>query len=215
MAKQIEVKDNPDSEDANLIAKVDLMMEPRRTEADHDPKLTDEPYPAARPSDGLPPLDIFAGTSSAPLLKTKAGKKPARNQPTPDPSDLQDPGEQAKEPAVDADNDGLQHDQPIPNNPQEPDDFDDPKIAKAIESIVAQESDVALEAEDLKLAMQAQTSQPLKDQPSGRHPFFWFLVAVICLIAIGAAVYLADPSVRQPLSKIHWASLKHSISQRV
>ncbi len=220
MAKKITIDDDLDlTEDPAVVAKVDKMMDPevkeeQPAEASSEP---DNPSVAATDgetsSDGQPPLDIFADAPGAPeLVKTaKAGKQ--KNEPAESTEDSSRQAEAPSEPddrAPDPTDDPEPEDTPVEGDPIEAQDFDDPTTAKAIDDIVAHESDVVLDIEDSKTAQAEAEAGPVPEEKSG-HKLFWSLVFIVCLIAIAMAVFIIDPSIHLPVKHFNWSTIKRHL----
>ncbi len=210
MAKKINIQEDSNSdEDPKLVAEVDEMMdtelpkEPTNTEV--DPEDTPTKRVNIKDEVDLPPLDIFTEVPGAPPLQTAEKVKPAEVIP-----------ESTQPPANDVDEAGQTNNPPIETlkeeevpttfNPKQPDNYDDPKTAEAIDEIVAEESDATLDVADQKKAEAEAASKPAEYNKG--HPFFWALVFIVAIIAIVIAIFLLDPSLHNPLSKIHWNSIR-------
>ena len=214
MAKKIAVKEAEVDDDPNLIEKVDEMMDPeeqatKASDGDNDQPTTDDPTP----------LDIFADTPSAPLLKIPKGKKIIKDvlvkdepaeplaeavDPEPEHQDAENKQEVVEALPIQLD---PEEEKVISPRREAPKEYDDPTTAKAIDDIVAQESDEVLLIEDHKIADKKVAAGSGK---SSGHPIFWSLVVIVCLIGIAMAVFIVDPSIHDPLSKVHWSSItKH------
>lgn len=221
MANQIEVKeDSGASEDPKLVEKVDEMMDPEIDES--NPEDSPSPEETAK-SD--PVLDIFADVSSAPLLvKTKKEKtnivlddkdkkktkkivdiEPIEDQikTTPETDLIKDPLPPVKD---------NEPDESIIEPLKRAEEFDDPSTARAINEIVAEESDEVLMIEDSKLAKE---QFPLAKEKRFKHPFFWALVILVCLVGVAIAVFVIDPSIHDPLAKVKWHHLWLSLKKHL
>lgn len=192
-------------EDPKLVEKVDAMMDPAE-----DEKKTKRPIePEADPKqdqteEEIPPLDIFADAPGAPPLDNKPQKTPAKKSPKVADQPDTPPAETLLEPNAGEDEDETSKVPP----PKKPEGYDDPSTAQAIDEIVAHESDTVLAAQDQKLAQES-TNEAAEAQPT--HHIFWAFIAIICLIAIALAVLLADPSIHNPLSKVHWSNVRRHL----
>jgi len=227
MAKKIDsTEDDFTQEDPNLIKQVDNMMDPsvpdfpvdNSSEIDNqDGSQEDKESNQQDQSGEVKPIDIFADSpGTAPLLDKKTKKAVQKSLASIDDQAQTSSKNTDNTPIVqeqnnDHDEDALEtnveEDSSIPIQPDQPltqpDEYDDPKLADAISDIVAQESDEVLLAEDsLLLTHGQQDTQVVEDSSSG-HPFFWTLVAIVCLAAIGIALFLVDPNIYHPLSKLH------------
>ena len=217
MAKKISVQEDPSSdEDPKIVAEVDEMMDPELPDEPETKEENVEPPTAnnQEQSSGfkneseLPPLDIFADVPSAPPLETGKSKAKA-SKPEPEPSkEEQSLDEPVSESVTNQqDNSSIEQETAIVDTkPAEPDNYDDPKTAQAIDEIVAEESDTTLDVEDQRKAEAEASSAPIES--SKGHPFFWAMVFLVCIIAIVIAVFLMYPSLHNPLSKIHWKSIR-------
>lgn len=211
MAKKIAVEDEQDpNEDPAVVAKVDKMMDPKKQE-DPKPETVIDPInePAAddteEPSSDLPPLDIFADAPGAPeLVKPGSKKKEKKGEPEPEQAPVSEP-EQPVDPVASEDVESV----PVEGTPIEPDDFDDPTTAKAIDDIVAHESDAVLSIEDSKKAQAEDAVPPEKGKSS--HKIFWSLVFIVCLVAVAMAVFIVDPSIHLPLKHLNWSTIKRHL----
>lgn len=224
MAKNIEIKEESlNQEDTKLVKKVDRMMDPAITEFPPEEKVNDQisdevvDEPLAtdiEPKTDTAPLDIFANRATAPLI-TKKAKQTIKNKDIVDDKLASDDvsvkfgtplkvtyEEEASDISGQSEEDELAHQKISSSKTSNPDEYDDPILAEAISDIVAHESDEVLLVEDSMLANRAENSQPIKDK-TGSHPIFWTSVALVCLLAIAIALFLADPIIFQPLSKIH------------
>jgi hypothetical protein len=238
MAKKVVVveDDQDPNEDPVVVAKVDEMMDPAKpaekaSEAkEEETPVEDTETVSEEEASGPPPLDIFADAPSAPeLIKTtgkKADKKEVkteRDEPEPAeesekaPTKESEPEpEETKETEVKESKQDSELDEAIVSDnltdesiPIEPDDFDDPKTAKAIDDIVSLESDVVLDHEDQsKNKLATKTQKKSEKKPS--HKLFWSLVIIVCLIAVVMALFILDPAVHLP-KNISWNSIKHHI----
>ena len=157
--------------DQILEERVDAMMDPKRPDS-----VPNEPETATDSTDDgtLPPLDIFAGATSAP----------------PVPSDLanevpEEPDEQA---GVESGTDGPSgaEIQDVPPEPQ----LDDAASDAAVDDIVAHESDTVLAAEDAVL--KAQNVHEPKPKKLHHHPVFWTLVTLVAVVAITLGLLLVS-----------------------
>lgn len=216
MAKKIQIKDDADNgEDPSLVAKVDEMMDPDQAEetatveTDAIPELKpDEDLPKISREPDLPPLDIFAETPSAPLLSKKKTKKQAEvtelneDSPAVEPDESDEPKEEVSVPEAET--------EPEVSEEIHPEEFDDPETAKAIDDIVAQEGDAALIVEDVERQQKETDSAPVKKKNHG-HPIFWTLVFIICVVAVGIALYLIDPQLFHAFSRLHWSSIRRHL----
>ena len=218
------------SEDQKLLAKVDAMMatqnqdmtpgyEPKVDLAQVEPEAVKEEVKEA-PKDvaadtktgpaaeALPPLDIFADVPGAPPLETKttaktaSAKKPAKKVKI---------TQYEEEPEVIAtsvkDTSAEEPESQAVLDPQQPPNYDDSVLAKAIEDIVSKESDAALNAVD----EQTEQSEELdmgRHYSKRTHHLFWTFVTLVCLIAIAMAVFIIDPSIHNPLRNLHWSSIR-------
>ncbi len=209
MAKQITVDsaDEQPEENKQLVAKVDQMLNPAIAQSKSEPAGT-----IPEPSDvtSLPPLDIFAGTPSAPLLSTakKKGRKktvttakstknihiaPTMAEPTESetlPDQDNEPEESVSWPSAVAN------------------EYNDSQTAAAIDSIVASEEDTLLNLED-----QVKSSRTLNEGPK-HHIFrklFWLIVGLLCLAALSVAVHVVYPNVTNPVGKEIWHLISHRI----
>jgi hypothetical protein len=195
--KQDKVTDNDLTEDPKVIAKVDAMMSTGRDrpELETESKSVDEfeklqPEPS---ESSPPPLDIFADTPSAPLLnEVKTKPKRAAHK-----------VKIAVEEVTEADEEGRVEVNEIPKEEVKPlkvDNYDDPQTAQAINAIVAEEADTTLGVQDAELEQVKAESAPA--QSSHAAAWFWVLVVIVCLVAIGMAIYLIDPNMHVSLSSI-------------
>ena len=188
------------NEDPAVVAKVDQMMDPYTEDEkgnETDNKAADvSDSQSAKSSDELPPLDIFADTPGAPQLtqssQKKNTKKKTRKNSVESSTSETDQGE-----VKDSSLSEIIEDNPVIDSPSKPDDFDDPTTAKAIDDIVAQESDLVLGVEDTKLA-NIETEVRSSGKNAGSHKIFWGLVLIVCVLAIAMAVYIIDPSLSLP-----------------
>lgn len=188
------------NEDPAVVAKVDQMMDP----STEDEKNNETNNKATNASDSqsaglddeLPPLDIFADAPGAPQLIKSSPKKKTKK------SSVESPARDSDQDEGNNETKGLSaseiiDDNPVIDSPQKPDDFDDPTTAKAIDDIVAEESDLVLGVEDTKRAnMETEVQSSEKD--TGSHKIFWSLVLIVCVLAIAMAVYIIDPSLSLP-----------------
>ena len=200
MAKKNQDQDTDSdlTEDPKVIAKVDAMMSTGRDdklELMTEPKSVDEladSQPESSES-SPPPLDIFADTPSAPLLN-KVKTKPKRTVRK---------VKIAVEEASDEDEEGKVEVKEIPAEEVKPpkvNNYDDPQTVQAINEIVAEEADTTLEVQDAELEQAKADSVSAK----GSHlaTWFWVVVIIVCLVAIGMAIYLIDPNMHVSLSSI-------------
>lgn len=227
MPKKIDsTEDDLSQEDPNLIKQVDNMMDPSVPDFpidnasdidDQDRPQVDQELNQQDQSSQVKPIDIFADSpSTAPLLTKKNKKK--------DQKSLASIDEQVETSTKNTDNMPIIQDQD--NNQDEkrsednieknlpsstssdqpltqPDEYDDPQLSEAISDIVAQESDEVLMAEDSMLLVNDQQDAKVAQDNSGSHPLFWTLVAIVCIAAVGIALFLVDPNIYHPLSKLH------------
>jgi len=182
-------KDKPEpeapSEEKILEERVDAMMDPKRPE-EVSPVPVDESEPQAA-DEALPPLDIFAGASSAPDVPKELVVKGAKTQ---------NNSEQAPEPEETAD---------VPSEPQ----LDDSVSDAAVDDIVAHESDTVLAAEDTAIEQQKVTAP--RPRKIHHHPVFWTLVALIAIVAVATAFLFVSGGNWQLPGPLQ--SLKNSISR--
>jgi hypothetical protein len=238
MAKQaIPVKEGSDNgEDPAVVAKVDEMMDlnlpeqPSEPLFDENQKVSQQTAPITKP---LPTLDIFSAVSGPPDLveskkpKTKKIKiqleqTESGNQDIPvavAPSQPPEVTVSKNDPPLPSDTEPVEllvsnSDKELPPadfDAPKPDDFDDPKTAAAINDILARESDTLLQAQDPSPSA-ARTAKVENDATEeGSHRIFWSLVFVVCLIAIAMAVFLIDPAIHNPLSKINWSAIRRHL----
>jgi len=186
-------KDKPEpeapSEEKILEERVDAMMDPKRPE-EVSPVPVDESEPQAA-DEALPPLDIFAGASSAPDVPKELVVKGAKTQ---------NNSEQAPEPEETA---GETAD--VPSESQ----LDDSVSDAAVDDIVAHESDTVLAAEDI--AIEQQKAAAPKPKKIHHHPVFWTLVALIAVVAVATAFLFVSGGNWQLPGPLQ--SLKNSISR--
>lgn len=212
MAKKISVQEDSNSdEDPQLVAEVDEMMDPEISEEpgakeDASEETKEEQSLEVNGEADLPPLDIFADVPSAPPLevgKSKTKTSKAKEDSLPEEQPLKEP-----DPILNQQDESSSDEESaiIDTKPPEPDNYDDPKTAQAIDEIVAEESDTALDVEDQKQA-EAEASPGPVERKKG-HPLFWAMVFIVCVIAIVIAIFLMYPSLHNPLSKIHWKSIR-------
>ena len=217
MAKKVEIQDDQDpSEDPAVVAKVDEMMDPAKEKDKPSESEQPTPQPEAEsveePTSDLPPLDIFADAPGAPQLESKDNKSKKKEEKKKEEVETADKAEEintednAEVPLSSDDIDNS----PVEANPIEPDDFDDPTTAKAIDDIVAHESDVVLGVADDKLAKQEEQEQPVKEEKAS-HKLFWSLVFIVCIIAIAMALYIIDPSIHSPIKGFNWGTIKRHL----
>ena len=224
MAKKIVVDQiDPDDprEDKQLVAKVDEMM---ATEAEVNDKPKEQPpkpapiklkIPIETDTHSGPALDIFNDTPSAPLLAGSDSSTAPEDSPKKE-SDKPEPAKEEPE-TPKQDQDSITPDEPSFSDdqgplkihpPARPDNYDDRETAKVINDIVAHESDDVLAVEDQRLAKQQETGRNPK--PPHTHKLIWSFVTLICLLAIATAVFILDPNLLNPFSKLHWSSIsKH------
>lgn len=198
MVKKIAITTSSDSNEEKIaVAKVDVMMDPSFTSQDEastfEPSTQDDNNQSS-----LATLDIFddADTTSAPLLRKALGgsKKSVSAAITAEPATpLSDTAAETLKIA-----------------PKRSNEFDDPKTAAAIDDIVAHESDVVLNSVDQQHSETIEASEPAKTTKHG-HPLFWFLVLIICLIAAAMALFLIDPSIHNPLTKVNWNAIRRRL----
>ena len=222
-------------DEQQLIVKVDKMMatEHQDMAPDYEPETTlleepkDEPSPTNKKkiaimtdeetkseeesSDSLPPLDIFADAPGAPPLKPSPEsakskdrvevKKAAKSE-TPAVEIKADLPAEAKEEVQ------PQEDEPLPPRAES---FDDPLTAKAIEDIVAHESDVALSEQNDSNSSSAASESHIIREGKHTHRIFWTLVTLVCIIAIAMAVFIIDPALHNPFSHLHWSSIRRHL----
>jgi hypothetical protein len=228
--------DGLNQEDPELVKIVDQMMDPNISDppketvnvSDFTKDSTEdrvEPVKANEP----PPLDIFANTVTAPLLKPVKTTKESKTK-----LKIKDANSEGGEVAgvdkvPDEDFQPIETTIAVGNDDQEstvddqfldkvgaglnaivPDEYDDPKTEKAIKDIVAKESDEVIMAEDSLLAQEEAASEPLKTKKTS-HPIFWSLVGLVSLVAIAIIVFLIDPNIHDPISKINWSSIRHHL----
>lgn len=186
-----------ENDDPKLVARVDAMMNSKLTTAEPKPlakKVKDESR-----TDGLvsaPPLDIFADATSAPILNSAPLAKVKKAHIIQERSSVSSGGEKITVRVKSAPTAALVA--------EAPENYDDPVTAQAINDIVASESDEVLAAEDSALAEQQLDSEPVKE--SG-HKLFWSFIALICLVALALALFIIDPNLFKPLTKIHLNSI--------
>ena len=173
-------------EDRQLEERVDAMMDAERPDATVKP--VSRPDASAETTDGsLPPLDIFAGQSSAPEVPKELLKD----------TDIKESKatiEASAKNAVKADGSELPSatgtDEPIPQARDIPEELalDDEVSDAAVDDIVAQEGDTVLAVED---AANRQMAREPACKPLHRHPIFWTLIAVVALAAIAVGILFA------------------------
>ncbi len=222
MAKKIIVSDDLDiSDDPKLVAKVDAMMDPEATEVvpvpEPTPPTNDQSVDAAKADP--PPLDIFAGMTSAPPLeavetppqpkpvKVKVKTKPASKEAKSAAKTVTAKPAKAK-PAEDEPVPVTEEAVEVSVKASSPNEYDDPKTAQAIEEIVTAESDAVLNLVDA--AVENENRQQGEVPQKHGHPIFWSLVALICLLAVAMALFLMYPSLGGLLNSLHLKTLfKH------
>jgi hypothetical protein len=215
VARKIDIVDGSEAgEDPKLIRRVDAMMDPSVEEKPVVP-LTSSTEEQSEASSDLPPIDIFSETKSAPPLtepskgkskKAESGKEKEDSAPAyevvpetdPEPTESVDP-----KPTEVQVNDGLK------SEPKPPEEYDDPAITKAINDIVAEESDEVLSAEDKKLERKRAKAAAVEKNTG--HPIFWALVVIVCLVAIAIGVFIFDPNLHNPLARFHWSSIRRHL----
>lgn len=226
MAKKIVIDQiGPDDprEDKELVAKVDAMMAPEieveeKKEKALKPKtsLSKKKIAVEVDSKPLPSLDIFTDTPGAPVLSqgqnSETEESPEKLQPdaatsysgkkeTGSQKDLQTVPDTSKEPE-----DQISV---LISDVNRPEDYDDSETAKAIDDIVAHESDDVLAVEDQRLANQQSTAN---DYPTlHTHKLFWSFIAILCLLAIATVAFVLDPNLLNPFSKLHWSSIRRHL----
>ncbi len=199
-----EIRDTPldEKENAQLIARVDLMMDPKLNKQDLSQESEND-FLVQKPSNEEP-IDIFADIPGAPPLTKpskpvkaekavqkkisgsgKDDKTTVKHKPSQPTSQVLDPVEPA----------GVQN-------------YDDPGIGKVINEIVAAESDQVLALEDSLIAEKQQDVESVKNNS---HKLFWTIIFFICLIALTLALYIISPRLFVPLNKIHWSSIKRHL----
>ncbi len=204
---KIQAEDNEEvSEDPKLVEKVDQMMDPKKaTENQGSENDPNEAIVDSETSDeSTPELDIFADTPSAPLLEKPHAKKNRAKKTTVKVS--------TDEPVIE--DQSLSEDEEKDDHPEEavlerpdrPDNYDDPQTTQAIDDIVSHESDMILALNDQKLSRAKKAATPVNREH--HHRIFWSIIALLSLIAIAVAVYIVDPSIYTPLSKVHWSSIR-------
>ena len=180
MAKN-NTKNTSDPQD-EVEARVDAMMD---TRAEAKTEAVDESTKAE-----LPPLDIFAAQAGPPplseeLLKTEKSDTPHEVEQTVEPHEIQE------EPS-----------EPVPDTlAVKPLNIDTPQSDAAIDDIVAQEADEVLAAEDAGLAAEVDATEAAEAEPQKKgHPFFWFIILLLVMLAVIAAVLVTNPNLELPFS---------------
>ncbi|MGH7234098.1 MAG: hypothetical protein ACREF7_01490 [Candidatus Saccharimonadales bacterium] len=228
MAKKQTAKVSVDGsdEEQKLIVRVDKMMatenqdmapdyEPETKQADLEPEKQSATKPKTKIAvvgvdedseiaDSLPPLDIFADAPGAPPLKVKTEKSA-------EPKDEQKETEESVVPPVETEQDNTAWvEQPEDNAPQKVENYDDQLTAKAIEDIVAHESDD--EGQSAKDSEEpSEVKVDLSRQTKHTHHIFWTLVAIVCLLAVAMTIFIINPSIHNPLSHLHWSSIRRHL----
>ncbi len=221
MSKQIKIKDEEViDEDPLLVKEVDQMMDPEIPNEPVDPieeAVNDEEDSTPTESidnSNVPPIDIFQETQTAPLFKkTKEKELPevvadetGTEQQSPEAKEDAEVNELASDPEEQKEDDGIIASVPLVAN-----DYSDPQTSKAIEDIMAHESDEVLAVEDSK-TQKSEKYAPQSDGKSSKgHMLFWLMVFIICLIAIGLAVYIVNPKYYKSITKINWSSIEHHL----
>ena len=237
MAKKVVVvEDEQDpNEDPVVVAKVDEMMDPAKRaektiETKEEPSVEDAANGSNEETSDLPPLDIFADAPGAPELIKTTGKKADEKEVKPESEEPMPTEESEPEPTEESEpqpeetratevkeskqsselDEAIESDSlPAESTPIEPDDFDDPQTAKAIDDIVSLESDLVLDHEDQRKSKQA-TKTADKDEKKSSHKLFWAFVIIVCLVAIVMALFILDPSLHLP-KHISWESIKRHL----
>ncbi|HET7320179.1 MAG TPA: hypothetical protein VFI84_01165 [Candidatus Saccharimonadales bacterium] len=157
--------------DQILEERVDAMMDPKGS----SPEPSESEPEATTADDGaLPPLDIFAGATTAPPVPSDLATEIPE-----EPEDVASQGTNKSAPAGDAG-------QEIPSETQ----LDDAVSDAAVDDIVAHESDTVLAAEDA--ALKTQTVHEPKPKKIHHHPVFWTFITLIVLVAIALALLLVS-----------------------
>jgi len=185
-------KKPPVTEAAALEAKVDAMMDPTVP----DKSMGGVPAQSKSGDPTPPPLNIFASAPSAPELPKAGQSKVNAPEKTLVINESSNPEPTlSSQPAL---KDGV---------------LDDATSDKAIDDIVAHESDTILAAEDAELAASAQETEP--EEPVEHHYYiFWSFITIIALIAIAIAILLVSPDNQFPGGQtVHnwWQSLQAKI----
>lgn len=217
MSKQIEIKDQEVvDEDPLLVKEVDQMM---------DPEIPDEPVnpidevvndedskPLAETADNssLPPIDIFQGTQTAPLFKKTKEKESTEIVADGTNDDVR--LSEAKDDLVDNELKEQNEDSDfVASVPLVANDYSDPQTSKAIEDIMAHESDEVLAVEDSKFQQSENHASQSDGKSSKGHMLFWLMVFIICVIAVGLAAYIVNPKYYKSITKINWSSIEHHL----
>jgi len=215
--------DNDQNDDAALIKHVDAMMDIHYQEDDQDVSKgqvneveSDGPVetvviepPAVNAAE---PIDIFADIASAPMIATEKKKESEdsrEHQPTKikivkakNESDAEIPVEVEPDNSADVSSDKSNEET---NKPLE---YDDQELDQAITEIVNKESDEVLLVEDTILKDKQAQAKPI-DEKRFKHPIFWSMVAIVSCVAIAMIVFLIDPNIHNPISKVDWSKLEH------
>lgn len=200
-------------DDPMLVKSVDLMMDPDLS--DESPSVKEVQEVKVEKLDdqakSLPPLDIFQKVQSAPLLVKKKEELHKLNIKINEAkTDFIAQPVEVEVSKTDLAHSAASENRPIKYNPAYPDDYNDPKTAKAIDDIVAQESDQVLASNDERLE-EIENSVPNKNHKAWLNLFFWLMVFLLCLIAIGITAYYVNPAVYKPLSRLNWHAIKGHI----